>query len=262
MASVKPFLGSATVLSNDIVMSGVFQLRLLCPDIASAAKPGQFVMLKCGESLLLRRPISLSDASAPSGQIGLMIAAVGKGTQWLSKRQPGEELDILGSLGNGFSIDDKAEKLLFIAGGMGIAPLNFLARKALTMGKKVTLVIGARTGELLCPSSHLPEVDECVLCTEDASVGIKGRVTDCPDAYVEEAEQIFACGPLPMYRALALDPRFKSQPLQVSLEVRMACGVGLCYGCTVKTKHGLRQVCEDGPVFEMNDILWDELADL
>ncbi len=262
MANVKPFLGTATVLSNDSIMPGVFQLRLQCPEIAGMAKPGQFVMLKCGTENLLRRPISISDASAPSGQIGLMIANIGKGTEWLSRREPDEELDILGPLGNGFTIDETAEKLLLIGGGMGIAPLNFLARKATALGKTVTLVLGARTGELLCPSSHLPQVDECVFCTEDASVGIKGRVTDCPDVHIAEAQQVFACGPLPMYRALAKDKRFEGKPMQISLEVRMACGIGLCYGCTVKTKQGLRQVCENGPVFQMGNILWDELADL
>ena len=262
MANAKPYLGTATVLSTGIVLPGVFQLRLQCPEIASSSKPGQFVMLKCGDENLLRRPISVSDANPPSGQIGLMIATIGKGTEWLSRRKPGEELDILGPLGNGFTFDENAEKLLLIGGGIGIAPLNFLGRKAAALGKKVALILGARTGELLCPPSHLPQVDECVFCTEDASVGIKGRVTDCPDALIADADQVFACGPLSMYRALAKDPRFTRKSMQVSLEVRMACGIGLCYGCTVKTKQGLRQVCEDGPVFEMGDIVWEELADL
>ena len=224
MARPKPHLGMATVLSNDLIIPNVFRLRLQCPEIASTAKPGQFVMIKCGDQTLLRRPVSISDASAPSEQISLLIANIGKGTEWLSLRAPGEEIDILGPLGNGFSIDDEAENLLLIAGGMGIAPLNFLAAKTAALGKKVTLVLGARTGKLLCPSSHLPEVDQCVFCTEDASVGIKGRVTDCPDAHIEAAGQIFACGPLPMYRALAKDNRFQAKPMQVSLEVRMAAG--------------------------------------
>jgi dihydroorotate dehydrogenase electron transfer subunit len=262
MVKNKPRLVAATVLSNEPVMSNVFRLRLQCPEIAVAAQPGQFVMVKCGGSLLLRRPISINDANPPSGQIGLLIADLGKGTDWLSQRKPGEELDVIGPLGTGFTIDDQAENLLLIGGGMGIAPLNFLANKASVLGKKVTLVLGARTGELLCPSSYLPEVNACVLCTEDASVGIKGRVTDCPDDHIETADQIFACGPLPMYRALVKDRRFDGRPMQVSLEVRMACGVGLCYGCTVKTKSGLKQVCEDGPVFEMRDIIWEELSDL
>ncbi|PPD58492.1 dihydroorotate dehydrogenase electron transfer subunit [Dehalogenimonas etheniformans] len=261
MAKNKPQACMATVLSNDAVMPNVFQLRLQCPEIAHSGEPGQFVMIKCGDNLL-RRPISISDANGPSEQFSLLIAKVGKGTDWLSSVRPGDELDIIGALGNGFTIDDRTERLLLIGGGMGIAPLNFLASRATGLGKKVTLMLGARTGELLCPSSHLPQVNECVFCTEDASVGIKGRVTDCPDAYIETAEQIFACGPLPMYRALAKDHRFGGKPMQISLEVRMACGIGLCYGCTIKTKNGQKQVCEDGPVFEMDDILWDELADL
>lgn len=262
MAETKPFLGTATVISNHSVMSGAFQLRLLCPGIATAAKPGQFVMLKCGDEFLLRRPISIADADSSSGQIGLLIASIGKGTGWLARRSPGEELDILGPLGNGFIIDESAENLLLIGGGMGIAPLSFLAKKTRAAGKKVTLVLGARTAELLCPSSHLPEVTECVLCTEDASAGIRGRVTDCPDNFIAEAAQVFACGPLPMYRALAKDSRFTTKSMQISLEVRMACGIGLCYGCTVRTRNGLKQVCQDGPVFKMDDIIWEELADL
>ena len=262
MVNNKPVLVRATVLSNETVMPNVFRLRLQCPEISSEAKPGQFVMVKCGDETLLRRPISISDASGSSEQISLLIAKIGKGTDWLSRRQPGDELDVIGPLGIGFSIDEKSERILLIGGGMGIAPLNFLANKASGLGKKVTLALGARTGELLCPTSHLPEVNECVFCTEDASVGIKGRVTDCPDAHIEAADQIFVCGPLPMYRAMAKDRRFDGKRMQVSLEVRMACGVGLCYGCTVKTKQGLRQVCEDGPVFEMKDIIWDQLADL
>lgn len=262
MEITKPYLGSATVLSNEAIMPGIFSLRLRCPEIAAAARPGQFVMLKCGESLLLRRPISISDTNVPSGQIGLMIANIGKGTRWLSKRQPGEDLDILGPLGNGFDIDEKADKLLLVAGGMGIAPLNFLAKKVSAQGKQVTLVLGARSGDLVCPTSHLPEVNECVICTEDASVGIKGRVTDCPGAHIEAAQQIFACGPLPMYRALMKDARFRAKPMQISLEVRMACGIGLCYGCTIETRQGLKQVCQDGPVFLADEIVWEELRDL
>jgi len=262
MVNDKPYLGMATVLAIEPVMPSVFRLRLQCPEIASIAKPGQFVMVKCGDQTLLRRPISISDASAPSEQISLLIAKIGSGTEWLSHRVPGEELDILGPLGNGFTIDDNAQHLLLIGGGMGIAPLNFLAGKAAAMGKNVTLVLGARSGDLICPSEFLTPVNKCISCTEDGTLGIKGRITECPDNFMANAEQIFACGPLPMYRALAKDRRFRGKPMQVSLEVRMACGIGLCYGCTVKTRQGLRQVCEDGPVFEMSDVLWEELADL
>jgi dihydroorotate dehydrogenase electron transfer subunit len=262
MVDAKPVLIQARITANNPVMPGVFQLKLRCPEIVTAARPGQFVMIKCGADRLLRRPISISGTDIATGEISLLIAAVGKGTDWLAQRTTGEHLDVLGPLGQGFSLEPGADKVLLIGGGMGIAPLNFLAEQAAAMGKAVTLVLGARTGAMLCPASHLPEVNERVLCTEDASVGIKGRVTECPDDYIAAAAQIFACGPLPMYRALAKDPRFNSGNIQVSLEVRMACGTGLCYGCTINTRGGLRQVCRHGPVFNMNDILWEELADL
>lgn len=262
MADTKPAVSQARVTANNPVMPGVFQLKLLCPEIASAAMPGQFAMVKCGDELLLRRPISISGANAATGEISLLIASIGKGTEWLAGRVTGENLDVLGPLGHGFTIEPATDDLLLIGGGMGIAPLNFLADRAKAMSKTVTLVLGARSGDMLCPASHLPKVNECVLCTEDASVGIKGRVTDCPDDYIARAGQIFACGPLPMYRALVKDTRFHNKPVQVSLEVRMACGTGLCYGCTIKTSGGLKQVCRQGPVFDMNDIDWDDLADL
>lgn len=262
MADCKPVLVQANITANNRVMPGVFQLSLNCPEITALAQPGQFIMVKCGDELLLRRPISIFGADKASGEISLLIAELGKGTGWLAERTPGEELDILGPLGHGFTIDPDTTELLLIGGGMGIAPLNFLAEQAAAMGKNVTLVLGARTGEMLCPASHLPEVNECILCTEDDSLGIKGRVTDCPDAYIARADQIFACGPLPMYRALVKDTRLTNKQMQLSLEVRMACGTGLCYGCTVKTRNGLKQVCRHGPVFNMNDIIWEELADL
>lgn len=262
MADFKPVLVQAKVTANNPVMSGVFQLKLHCPEIASVALPGQFVMVKCGDEMLLRRPISISGTDTVKGEIRLLIADIGKGTGWLANRTADDELDVLGPLGQGFTINPDTVKVLLIGGGMGIAPLNFLAERAAAMGKTVTLVLGARTGNMLCPTSHLPEVHECVLCTEDASVGLKGRVTNCPDEYIGAADQIFACGPLPMYRALVNDPRLNGKNMQVSLEVRMACGTGLCYGCTIKTRNGLKQVCRHGPVFNMNDIIWEELANL
>ena len=252
---------NAVVLENLPVMPGVFRLRLRCPDVASAARPGQFVMVRCDDHLL-RRPISIAGADVGSGEISLLIARVGTGTAWLGERRPGEMLDVVGPLGNGFTIDDGAGKLLLIGGGMGIAPLNFLAEYAGRLGHEITLALGARTAELLCPPEHLADTGECLLFTEDGSAGATGRVTDCPDSIIAGADRIFVCGPIPMYRALSRDSRFTGRPVQISLEVRMACGTGLCYGCTVKTTGGPRQVCSHGPVFGMDEIIWPELADL
>ena len=98
--------------------------------------------------------------------------------------------------------------------------------------------------------------------TDDGTVGKQGKITDFLLNYTKEADQIFACGPLPMYRAMAQIPELTNKSVQVSLEVRMGCGRGVCYGCSVKTKNGMKKVCEDGPVFELNEIIWDELADM
>ncbi|UCG54655.1 MAG: dihydroorotate dehydrogenase electron transfer subunit, partial [Dehalococcoidia bacterium] len=115
------------------------------------------------------------------------------------------------------------------------------------------------------PEDLLPSPIELVSVTEDDSVGRKGMVTDILPDYVNWADQIFACGPLPMYRDMARrkqELKLDAKPVQISLEVRMGCGLGVCYGCTVKTKTGLRQVCKDGPVFNLDDILWNQLSDI
>lgn len=249
----------AKVLKNNPVMPGVFQLVLEAPDITAVAQPGQFVMLACGAENLLRRPIGINGADITTGQLSLLIMRTGTGTEWLGERQPGDIIDILGPLGNGFTINPAAKNLLLIAGGMGIAPLVFLAEK---QNVTTTLVLGATTAAQLCPKELLPTEASCVLATEDGSAGQKGRVTDCLTGNIEKADQIFICGPLPMYRAFSKEPLLKGKDIQVSLEVRMACGLGVCYGCSIKTTSGMKQVCHDGPVFNMNEILWDELADI
>lgn len=139
---------------------------------------------------------------------------------------------------------------------MGIAPLYFLAEETLKRGDSVTLLYGTAI------ENPYPEVSpgiKLVKATEDGSVGYHGMVTDLLSDYVNWADQVFACGPVPMYTTMTRMPDLKNKPVQISLEVRMGCGRGVCYGCTVKTKNGLKKVCQDGPVFNLEDILWDEL---
>ncbi|HEY54910.1 MAG TPA: dihydroorotate dehydrogenase electron transfer subunit [Dehalococcoidia bacterium] len=240
-------------------MPGVYLTWLESPQIASPAEAGQFVMVRCGEEpeYPLRRPFSIHQRQG--GKIALLFNIVGKGTQWLAQRQPGDELDLLGPLGNGFTINPKARHLLLLAGGIGIAPLVSLADEALKRELSVTLLYGTPSAAQLYP--HLPKV-KIVTATEDGSAGKKGMITDLLPDFISGADQIFACGPLPMYRAMAAMPELSNKPVQVSLEVRMGCGQGICYGCTVKTRNGLKQVCQHGPVFELNDILWDELKEV
>ena len=262
-----------TITSNVEVMPGVYLMWLDAPDIASSAQPGQFITVCC-EGLVLRRPFSVhqvSSLSSPStvedsgeGEIALLFQVVGKGTFWLSQRQIGDEVDILGPLGNGFGIGSTSRKLLLVAGGIGIAPLVFLAQHVSSQ-HQVTLIQGTGTAAELYPSSLFPKEVRFVSVTEDGSAGKKGMVTDVLPDFLDWADQIYACGPVDMYRAMAemslraKRTNLKLKKCQVSLEVRMGCGIGACHSCTINTKHGLKQVCRDGPVFEMNDILWQEV---
>ncbi len=249
----------ASVKANVELMPQAHLVWLESPQIASQAWPGQFVMVRCGdgEEYQLRRPLSIHQREG--SKIALLFSVVGRGTQWLSQCQPGDKLDLLGPLGKGFSIHPDSKKLLMIAGGIGIAPIRFLADEAVKLGLSATLLCGTPTNHRY-PPERLPPKIELVTATEDGSIGKKGMITDLLPDFISEAGQIFACGPLPMYRNLAENfPQLK-KPVQISLEVRMGCGLGICYGCTVKTKSGLRQVCQDGPIFELGDIIWEEMV--
>lgn len=251
----------APIVSAEQVMPGVHLLEVRSPAIASSARPGQFAMVSCdsGYGRLLRRPISIHRISGDNA--GFLFAVVGNGTEWLSRRQAGENVDILGPMGNGFSIQPRPPKLLLVAGGIGLAPLYFLSQHALKAGCSVKLMIGARTAGLLFPARLLPPGVEVITATEDGTAGEKGLITSLLPRYAGESDQILACGPVPMYRAMAdrYHADLQGKPVQVSLEVRMGCGLGFCYACTINTRQGLKQVCKDGPVFNLDDVIWDEI---
>jgi dihydroorotate dehydrogenase electron transfer subunit len=245
-------------------MPGIYLVWLEAPDIASPARPGQFVMVRCGEDTTLPRPLSIHRVDG--SQLTLLFSVVGKGTGWLSQRKKGDPLAIFGPLGNGFTIFPNSRNLLLVAGGMGIAPLRFLTDVAAGDAKKVTLIQGAKSADYLLPISPsqnlfnkgiLSSSINIVNATEDGSEGFKGLATQLIPHYLDGADQIFACGPVEMYRSIAKMPELKGKPVQISLEIMMGCGVGVCYGCTIKTKKGLRQVCKDGPVFEMGEVSFD-----
>jgi dihydroorotate dehydrogenase electron transfer subunit len=252
----------APILSNEQVMRGVHLLTVKSSAIALGSSPGQFGMINCDRGLgrLLRRPISICRVS--SEEVAFLFAAVGAGTEWLARQQAAETIDILGPLGNGFALPAAPSRLLLVAGGMGIAPLIFLAHNASQSAHQVKLLIGAKTAGLLPPAQLFPTGIEVITITEDGSAGLKGLVTAFLSLYTGWADRVYTCGPLPMYRAMAAqfqDGRH-SLPVQLSLEVRMGCGLGFCYACTIKTRQGLKQVCRDGPVFDMHDVLWEELG--
>jgi dihydroorotate dehydrogenase electron transfer subunit len=254
----------APIVNATESINGAHLFRLEAPEIASSARPGQFVMVRCGDDTILPRPFSIH--SAADNQISLLIGVVGKGTEWLSHKKKGDTLDIFGPLGNGYTLEEKSNNILLIAGGLGIAPLRFLAETAAGAGKQVTILQGARTGDALVPVTTPqtlfnqgvpPATIQCVNATEDGSEGFKGLATQLIPHYLEKIDQIFACGPMSMYKTMAQMSVLKGRPVQVSLEIMMGCGTGVCYGCTIKTQKGeLKQVCKDGPVFDMAEVLF------
>jgi len=259
-----------SVASNVEVMPGIHLMWIEAPDIAVAAQPGQFITVRCGD-LTLRRPFSVHQVS--SREIALLFKVAGKGTLWLSQQQTGERLDVLGPLGKGFSIESGARNLLLVAGGIGITPLIFLMQ-CVSSQNQVTLIHGASTAAQLYTERCQPTAIsyhgvQFVPVTEDGSMGKKGMATDILPGFLDRADQVYACGPLEMYKAMAemslrvptLSGRsnLELKKSQVSLEVRMGCGFGACYSCTINTKKGLKQVCRDGPVFELDDIIWQEV---
>jgi dihydroorotate dehydrogenase electron transfer subunit len=252
---------SATIVSNTELISGVYLAEVEAPGIADKAIPGQFLMVNCGPELSLRRPFSIHQVVDPDG-LSFLYKNVGKGTAWLSQRQKGEQIDLLCPLGNGFSIKPASKHIVLVAGGIGIAPLVFLANHALTQQKSVKFIIGAATADQLYPYDLLPKgVLPPEITTEDGSYGITGMITDILPDFVDTADQIFACGPLSMYQKMSsliqsIQPK---RTVQISLEIRMGCGLGTCYGCSIKTIHGMKRVCSDGPIFNLDEIIWQEV---
>jgi len=235
-------------------------VKLKCPEVAKEAHPGQFIMVCCGDECILPRPFSIHRVNNQRDMtLYFAVLEGGKGTDWLAKRHKGDNVDLFGPLGNKFSVRSTSRHLLLVAGGMGFATLYFLAEEALKKGCSVTLLYGTAVRNWYVESLSNSEI-EPIIATEDGSVGYHGLITDLIEDHINGADQVFACGPVGMYRQMAKMPELKDKSVQISLEVRMACGRGVCYGCSIKTKHGQKKVCEDGPVFKLDDILWDELV--
>ena len=262
----------AKVISNETVLEGIEHrsrrkiscvnlIRLHCPEIAGKAKPGQFVMVNCGEECVLPRPFSIHQANEDHITLYYNVWADGRGTPWLAKRGVDDDTVIIDEpLGNGYLIHPESRRLLLVAGGIGIASLRFLIDEAVKRGLEVTLLCGTPTVDHRYPPNRLPPEVELVPVTEDGRAGTKGLATDLLPDFVDWADQIFACGPVGMYQAMARMPELKNKMVQISLEMRMGCGRGICYACTIKTNHGLKQVCKDGPVFDLGDIIWNDLV--
>jgi len=240
--------------------------------IAKNARPGQFVNIKVSDGLepLLRRPVSIHRVKGT--KVKLFYKVVGAGTQVLSQRKPGEFLDLIGPLGNGFDYRPTGQPAnrptIIVAGGMGVAPLIFLAQRLLCpplnqwRARNDTMVlIGAKTKEqILCAREFKTLGCGVRLATDDGSFGFKGKVTDLFKQLLSTLDSrlstIYACGPRPMLKAVDAIARENKINAQLSLEEHLACGIGACLGCVVSTKSGYRRVCKDGPVFSSQELTW------
>jgi dihydroorotate dehydrogenase electron transfer subunit len=264
----------ARVTENERLYGETFVTWFAAPELAQGAVPGQFVMLRCNEAPvhgetppshislsndpLLPRPMSIHRLRpGPDGvEWSILYDVVGEGTQWLASRRPGDLVFAWGPLGHGYTVRDTSRHLLLVAGGIGVAPLVWLADEAVSQGKSIVLVLGGRHGEQIFPTALLPAEVEVVVTTEDGSLGRQGLATDAFIEHLEWCDQAFACGPNAMFRAMAGAMRAARgrRPVQVLLEERMGCGTGICYGCAVETRRGMRLVCKDGPRFELREV--------
>lgn len=257
-------LALASVISNQQIADGVFVLRLEEPDQARAVQPGHFVHLRCGTAHdpLLRRPLSVLRTGAcpsnrlPAAQYEVLYDVVGRGTEIFSRLRPGDLADVLGPLGRPFQVERSTRRLLLVGGGVGIVPLVALAEEAVRRDISVTLLCGFRTAAKVFPANLLPEEVEYRIATDDGSAGLPGYVTTLVPKYVDWADQICACGPVVMLQALARLERPKKLPVQIAMEERMGCAMGVCLGCVVPTRRGPQRVCRDGPVFSLDDMGW------
>ena len=253
-------LERATVVSQEEVYENTFLMWLSCPPVAKGASPGRFLMIHCGEAFdpLLPRPMSFHRFRQVEGerQFAILYDVRGRGTSLLSERKSGDELPVFGPLGRGYSISRGVQNLLLVAGGLGVAAVIALADEAIAGGRSVTLLQGARSANKLYPPDLLPQDVEAVSATNDGSTGHNGVATDLLPEYLPWADQVFACGPTPMFAAMAttLQATRSRKPVQALLEERMGCGTGICYGCAVFTRRGVRLVCRDGPRFELRSV--------
>ena len=257
------FKTTGTVKSQEMIAPGIYSMWIQFDreeNVAAQAVPGQFISMYCNEgSRLLPRPISICEIDRDNGCLRVVYRVAGKGTEEFSKMQEGESLPILGPLGNGFTM--KEGKALLIGGGIGIPPMLELAKQFFGMGSQVQVVLGYRDRDLFLKEEFAPYASVYV-STEDGSVGTKGNVIDAVRENGLSGDTIYSCGPIPMLRGVKAFGEENDTDTQISLEEKMACGIGACLACVCQSREkdahshvNNKRVCKDGPVFDARDVL-------
>ena len=256
------FQETVTVVSQKQIGTGIYDLTIQTKEIAAAAKAGQFVSVYSNDaSKLLPRPISLCGIDRKAGTLRLVYRVTGEhtGTEEFSRLQAGDTMKIMGPLGNGFTVE-KGRKAFLIGGGIGVPPMLQLAKEMKDAGENFQIVMGYRdAGTFLL--DEFKEQGESFVATEDGSVGTKGNVLDAIRENHLDADVIYACGPTPMLRALKAYAEEQNMTCYVSMEERMACGIGACLACvcnsTDKDAHSNvknKRICKEGPVFNAKEV--------
>lgn len=256
MAKVKMI---SRIISQDLLAPDIYSLWLSADEIAAQAKPGQFISVYCNDSgRILPRPISICEIDRERGALRIVYRIAGKGTAEFAGMEPGETLEILGPLGNGFPMEEiRGKRVFLMGGGIGIPPMVQTAREA---EADVTVIAGYRNSDVFL-KEELAANGRLVIATEDGSVGTKGNVLDAVRENSLQADVIFACGPTPMLRAIKAYALEHQMICYLSMEERMACGIGACLACVCKSKEvdhhsnvKNKRICKDGPVFLSTEV--------
>lgn len=248
------------ILENKSISKDFYVITVIAPKIVKAARPGQFLNYRVTNSNepLLRRPFGIYSANEKTGEIKSLYNIKGKGTKILSQKKVGEQISITGPHGNVFDILNSENNLLLVGGGFGTAPLAFLAEKI--KNKNISVAIGGRSKELiLCEKDFKDLGFKVFISTDDGTYGKKGLVTDLVQDILKkkQIDKVITVGPIPMMKVVAKVVEKYKIPCLVTMEERMACGIGACKGCVCKTKKGYKTVCKNGPVFDAKEVFYE-----
>ena len=247
------------ILDIQKISENGFILSLKTEKFINKFLPGNFIQIKCSEeNTILRRPFSVLDEN--DGILKVYFKSVGKGTNWLANRIISETVNIIAPLGNSYDFDSKKE-ILLIGGGCGISPLYFLSKFLKEKNNKVDALFGFKDKNeqpTIITENIKKNIDNLWITLDETEENYKGNVSDfLKNLELDKYDGFYCCGPAKMLKSI--NKYLKGKNSQVSLEARMGCGIGICYGCSIITSKGNKRVCIDGPVFNMNEVIWDEL---
>lgn len=256
---MKYIQGNYIISEKMAIARNIYSFVINCPEVAEIACPGQFVHIRA-KGYTLRRPISICGIDKKKGTLRIVFEIRGEGTEQIAGLNKGDLIDMLAPLGHGFTVCPDYKKVVLIGGGIGTPPMLPLAS---AYGSKAVAISGFRNASAVILQDDFKKTGaETILCTDDGSMGVHGFVTEPLKELIskEKPDAVYACGPMPMLKGIAAICKGNNVFCEISLEERMACGIGACLGCACRTKRNdeeyFAHVCKDGPVFNAEEVLW------